>query len=182
MRLLTTWLEKSEHEVHALRKEIRTRQPDPMAPHLKGCGRILMSLVNYKGSWSLWRTNINCRSMRVRHRCIQWGSRHRSLNHESEFVGVPAHVEQVAGSLPGVGIPPPPRMTCHPCGRMKSGSGVEPQVVEGVGAAPTKDTPRLAWGVIRGIAPRWTSGTLRRTARAGLCHGWYFSCSTDKTL
>ena len=54
VRLLMTRLEQSEHEVHALREEIRTRV------HPKGCGRILMSLVNYKENWSLWRININC--------------------------------------------------------------------------------------------------------------------------
>ena len=34
-------------------------------------------------------------------------------------------------------------MTGHPCGRMTGVSGVEPHVVEGVGTAPTRDTPRL---------------------------------------
>ena len=65
VRLLMTRLEQSEHEVHALREE---SGPDPMAVHPKGCGRILMSLVNYKENWSLWRTNINCSSMRACHR------------------------------------------------------------------------------------------------------------------
>ena len=41
-------------------------------------------------------------------------------------------------------------------------------VVEGVPTAPTRDTPRLAWGVIGGIAPGWTSATLRRTV-----DGWH---------
>ena len=38
----------------------RRSGPDPMAVHPKGCSRILISLVNYKENWSLWRTNINC--------------------------------------------------------------------------------------------------------------------------
>ena len=59
---------------------------------------------------------------------------------------------------------------------------VEPHVVEGVGTAPTRDTARLAWGVIGGIAPDWTSGTSRRMVMVGLCRGWCFSCSTDKNL
>ena len=57
VQLLMTWFEQSEHKIHELREEIRT---DPMAVHPKGCGRILMSLVNYKENWSLWRTNSNC--------------------------------------------------------------------------------------------------------------------------
>ena len=58
-------------------------------------------------------------------------------------------------------------MTGHPCGRMMGASGVEPHVVEGVGTAPTRDTPRLAWGMIGGIAPGWTSATLKRTLMVG---------------
>ena len=61
-------------------------------------------------------------------------------------------------------------------------SEVEPHVVEGVGTAPTRDTPRLVWGVIGGIAPRWTSAFLKRTVKVGFCHGWCFSCLIDLNL
>ena len=55
-------------------------------------------------------------------------------------------------------------------------------VVEGVPTAPTRDTPRLAWGLIGGIAPGWTSATLRRTVMVGLWREWCFSCLIDKNL
>ena len=61
-------------------------------------------------------------------------------------------------------------------------SGVEPHVVEGVGTAPTRDIPRLAWGVIGGITPGWTSAILEPMVMVGLCRGWCFNCSTDKNL
>ena len=54
-------------------------------------------------------------------------------------------------------------------------------MVEGVGTAPTRDIPRLAWGVIGGIALGWTSATSRRMM-VSLCHGWCFNCSTDTNL
>ena len=94
---------------------------------------------------------------------------------------MPAREERVAGSLPGFGFPPP-RKTGHPCGRMTGDSGVEPHVVEGVGNAPTGDTPSLAWGVIGGIAPGWTSAILQQTVMVSLCHGWCFSCLIDENL
>ena len=65
---------------------------------------------------------------------------------------------------------------------MNGVSGPQPHVAEGVGTAPTRDTPRRAWGLIGGIAPVGTSGTSRRPVMVGLCRGWCFSCSTDKNL
>ena len=73
-------------------------------------------------------------------------------------------------------------MTGHPCGRMTGVSGVEPHEVDGVGPAPTRDTPRRAWVVIGSIAPGRTSIFLKRTVMVGLCRAWCFSCSTDKNL
>ena len=65
---------------------------------------------------------------------------------------------------------------------MNGVSGVEPDVLEGVGTAPTRDTSRLAWGVIGGSAPGWTSAILKWTVMVGLCREWCFSVLIDKNL
>ena len=74
------------------------------------------------------------------------------------------------------------RMNGHPCGRMTGASGAEPHEVDGVGPAPTRDTPRLAWGVIGGIAPGGTCATSRQMVMVCLCRKWCFSCLIDKNL
>ena len=95
--------------------------------------------------------------------------------------GVPAREERVEESLPGFGFPPA-KVDWSSMRTNDRGFRVEPHVVEGVGTAPTRDTTRLAWGVIGRIAPGWTSATLRRTVMVGLCREWCFSCSIDKHL
>ena len=61
-------------------------------------------------------------------------------------------------------------------------SGVEPNVVEEVGTAPTRDTPRRAWVVIGGIAPGRTSVIWKRTVMVGLWREWCFSCLIGESL
>ena len=57
VRVLMTWSEQSEHEVHALREEIGTRPhggpPEGMRPNSHVIGEL-------QRNWSIWRTNINC--------------------------------------------------------------------------------------------------------------------------
>ena len=119
--------------------------------------------------------------MRVRHRSIQLGSRHRSPNQDTEFLecrrGKNGSREAYRGS-----DSPRPRMTGPPCCRMNRVSGVEAHEVDRVGPAPKRDIPRLAWGVIGGIAPGWTSATSGRMVMVGLCRGWFFSSSTNRNL
>ena len=110
---------------------------------------------------------------------MKLGSRHRTLNHKSEFLESRRAKNGLREAYRGLNSPRP-RMTGHPCGRMTRVSGVEPHEVNRVGPAPTRDTPRLGWGVIGGIEPGWTSATLRRTVMVGLCREWCLSCLIDK--
>ena len=91
--------------------------------------------------------------------------------------GVPAREQRVAGRLPGFGFPSAEgEWSC-----MRSDDrGFRGRAQRGVGPVPTRDTSRLAWGVIGSITPGWTSTILRRTMMVCFCHGWCFSCLIDK--
>ena len=178
MPLLMTRLERSEHEVHALREEIWTRPhggpPERMRPGSHVIGDLQRKLESLENKYQLLKhagtpsvTPIGIPTPKPEPRV--------------RVFGVPAWEERVAGSLPGFGIPPAE----DDLSSMRSddrGFREEPQGERGVGPAPTRDTARLAWGLIGGIAPGWISATWRRMVMVGLCRGWCFSCSTDKNL
>ena len=103
VRLLMTRLEQSEHEVHALREEIRTRPhggpPKGMRPDSHVIGELQRKLESLENKYQLLK---------------QVGT--PSVNPDGIVIpkpeprvrvfGVPAREERVAGSLPGFGFPP----------------------------------------------------------------------------
>ena len=166
VRLFMTRLKQSEHEVHALREEIPTRPhgapPEGMQPDSYVMRKLQGKLESLENKYQLLKHASTPQVDPI-------GIPAPKPEPRVQFFAVPAREERVAGSLPGFGFPQA-RMTGRPCGWMNGDSGVEPHVVEGMGTAPTRDIPRLAWGVIGGIAPGWTTATLRRTVRVSLCH------------
>ena len=180
VRLLMTRSGQSEHEVHALREEIRTRPhggpPEGMRSDYHVIGELQRKLESLENKYQLLKhagtPSVNPIGIptptpkpepRVRFLECQRGK--NGLREAYRGLDSPRR-----------------RMTCRPCGRMNRVSGEEPQGERGVGPAPQRDTPRRTWVVIGGIAPGWTSATSRRTVMVGLCHGWCFNCSTDRNL
>ena len=176
--LLMTRLEQSEHEAHALREEIRTRPhggpPKAMRPDSHVMGELQRTLESLEKEYLFLK---HAGTPLVNPIGIPTAKPEPRV----PGFGVPAGEERVGKAYQGLDCPRP-RMTCRPCGRMTGVSGEEPQGERGVGPASTRNTPRLAWGVIGGSAPSWTCATLRRTVMVGLCHGWCFSCLIDKNL
>ena len=180
VRLLMTRLERREHEVHALREEIRTRPhggpPEGMRSDSHVIGEFERAFVSLENKYQLLKyagtppvnligipTPTPKREARVR------------------VFGVPAREERVAGSLPGSGYPPAEddwsSMRSDDRGfrdRAPRGRRSRTRTHEG--------HTRPGMGVIGGNAPGWTSATLRRTVMVGLCRGCSFNCSTDKNL
>ena len=178
VRLLMTRLEQSEQEVHALREEIRTRPhggpPEGMRSDSHVIGELQRKLESLENKYQLLKhagkpsvNPVGILTPKPEPRVRGFDGRRGKNGLREAYRGLDS---------------PRPRMTDHPCGRMTGASGVEPHVVEGGGTAPTRDTPGLAWGLIGGIAPGWTSAISKRTVMVGLCHGWCFSCLIDKNL
>ena len=102
VRLLMTWLEQSEHEVHALKEEILTRPyggpPEGMRPDSRVIGELQRKWESWENKYQLLK---------------YWGT--PSVNpigistpkHEPrvQVFAVPARQERVAESLPGFGSP-----------------------------------------------------------------------------
>ena len=142
-----TRLEQSEHEVHGLREEIRTRPhggaPEEMRLDSHVIGELQRKLESLEDKYQLLK---HAGTPQVNPTGIPTPKPEPRVR----VFGVPAREARVAGSLPGFGFPPP-RMTGHPCGRMNGVSGVEPHEVDGVGPARTRYTSRLAWGALAAL-------------------------------
>ena len=98
VRLLKTWLEQGEHEVHALRKEIRTRPhggpPEGMRSDSHATGELQRKLQSFEDKYQL-----------LKHVGTPQVNPIWILTPKSE-PRVPVREERVAGSLPGFGFPP----------------------------------------------------------------------------
>ena len=103
VRLLMTRLEKSEHEVHALREEIRTRPhggpPEGMRLDSHVIGELQRKLQSVENKYQL-----------LKHAgtplVIPIGILTPKSESRVRVFGVPAREERVAGSRPGFGFPP----------------------------------------------------------------------------
>ena len=178
VRLLMTQLEQSEHEVHALREEIRTQphggRPEgrrPYSPVIGELQRKLQSLENknqllkHAGTTPVSPMGISTSKPEPR----------------VQVFAVPARDERVAGSLTGFGFPPAEDDLSSMRSDDRGFRGRAPRGTR-MGPTPTRDTPPRAWRVIGGIAPGLTSASLRRTVMVGLCREWCFSCLIDKNV
>ena len=109
-RSLMTRLEQSEHEVHALREEIRTRSdggpPEGMQPDSHVIGDLKGKLESLERKYQLMQY---AGTPQVNPIAIPRPKPEPRVR----VFGVPAREERVAGSLPGWGFPWQ-RMTCHP--------------------------------------------------------------------
>ena len=163
-----TRLEQGEHEVHALREEIRTRPhggpPGGMRPESHVIRELQRKLESLQNKYQLLK---HAGTPQVH----PMGIPTPKPEPQVRVFAVPAQEERGAGSILGFRFPPADDHLSSMQWDVE-----EPQRVRGVGPAPTGNTPRLAWGVIWGTARGWTSATSRRTPRAGLCRGWCFSC------
>ena len=102
-RLLMTRLEQSEHEVHALREEIRTRPyggpPEGMRPDSHVIGELQRQLESLENKYQLLKyagtPSVNPIGIST--------PKHKP---PVRVFAVPAREKQVAGSLPRFGLPP----------------------------------------------------------------------------
>ena len=103
VRLLMTRLEKREHEVHALRGEIRTRPHggphDGMRPDSHVIRELQRKLESLENKYQLLK---HAGTPRVNSMGIPTPKPEPRVR----VLGVPAREERVAGSLPGFGFPP----------------------------------------------------------------------------
>ena len=142
VRLLMTRLEQSEHEVHALREEIRTRphggQPEGMRSDSHVIGELQRKMQSLENKYQL-----------LKHAGMSsvtpfWIPTPKP-EAQVRFFGVPAQEERVAGSLPGFGFPPAENDLSSMRSDDRGFRGRAPRA-DRVGPAPTRDTPRGAWG------------------------------------
>ena len=103
MRLLMTRLEQSEQEVHALREEIGTRPhggpPERMRSDFHVIGELQRKLESLENKYQLLK-HAGTRPVNP------IGIPTPKPEPRVRVFGVPAREERVAGSLPGVWIPP----------------------------------------------------------------------------
>ena len=103
VRLLMTPLEQSEHEVHALREDIRTRPhggpPEGMPPDYQVIGELQRKLESLENNYQLLKHAGTPSANPI-------GIPTRKPEPRVRVFGVPAREERVAGSLPGFGFPP----------------------------------------------------------------------------
>ena len=103
LRLLMNRLEHSEHEVHALREEIRTRPhggpPEKMRPDSHVIRALQRNLESLENKYQLLKHAGTPQVNPI-------GNPTPKLEPRVRVFGVPAREERVAGSLPGLGSPP----------------------------------------------------------------------------
>ena len=103
MRLLMTRLEQSEHEVHALRKEIRSRPhggpPEGMRPDSHVIGELQRKLESLETKYQVLKHAGTPQMNPI-------GIPTPKPEPQARVFGVPAREERDAGSLPGCGLPP----------------------------------------------------------------------------
>ena len=103
VRLLMTRLAQSEHEVHALREEIRTRPhggpPEGMRPDSHVIGELQRKMESLENKYQLFKYAGTPQVNPI-------GIPTPKPEPRVRVFGVPAREERVAGSLPGFGFPP----------------------------------------------------------------------------
>ena len=178
VRLLMTRLKQSEHEVHALREEIRTRPhggpPEGMRPDSHVIGELQRKLESLENNYQFLKhagtPSVN-----------PVGIPTQKPEPRVRVFGVLAREERVGGSLPGFGFPPAEddwsSMRSDDRGfRGRAPRGGRSGTCTHEGHSP----PGMGgdWRHCAGLDLRY----FEADGEGWLGHGWCFSCSIDKNL
>ena len=173
-----TRLEQSEHEVHALREEIRTPPhggpPEGMRPDSHVIGELQRKLDSLAKKYQLLK-----HAAKPQVRLV--GIPTPKPEPRVQVFGVPAREKPVAGSLPGFRFSPAEDSWSSmradeggSLGRARRGGRSETQTDEG----HTPPGMRGDWWHCAGL-DLWY---FKADSDSFFCCGWCFSCSTDKNL